>query len=286
MAVLDTRGNILTVNQAWVDFARSQGLESLATVGVGSGYLEACRVATVQSDPYAEAALAGIESVIDGSSDFFELEYPCHSPTEKRWFHMTVSRLRTSEGGVVVLHRNISDRRQAEEQLRASAEALRQSEQKIRNLAGRLIEAQEAERKRIARELHDDLNQKLAALSIALSAFNKELPQPAADIRDKIADLRRQTNEVSDNVRQLSHRLHPTAMEHVGLATSLRSICREFSKDQALDIQLDTDEVREPIPPEGAIYTASLRKASATAGSTRRPKRSASSWWLTSTALN
>jgi signal transduction histidine kinase len=253
VAVLDTHGNILAVNKAWDDFARDQGLESLATVGIGSNYLEVCRVAAVQSDPYAQAALAGIESVIDGSSDFFEMEYPCHSPKEKRWFHVTVTRLRTSEGGVVVAHRNISDRRRAEQQLRASEEALRQSQQKIRDLAGRLLEAQEAERERIARELHDDLSQKLVALSLALSAFNKKLPESAVAMRDDVTDFRRRTNELSDDVRQLSHRLHPTILEHVGLAAGLHSVCRDFSKDGALNIRLDTDEVREFIPPEAAL---------------------------------
>jgi len=93
----------------------------------------------------------------------------------------------------------------------------------LRELAGRLIATQEQERGRLARDLHDDINQRLAAASIDLSTLRKRL---AAEFRDDVAGLQDRIVALSDDVRQLSHQLHPSCLQHAGLRSALESLCR------------------------------------------------------------
>jgi PAS domain S-box-containing protein len=118
IAVLDWEGNILTVNDAWIQFARENDANFPDGVGPGVNYLRICQKATDKGDGTAEEALDGIHSVLDGSSGYFEMEYPCDSPTEKRWFLMTVSPFRGLKGGLIVTHINITSRKMAEIELR------------------------------------------------------------------------------------------------------------------------------------------------------------------------
>jgi len=116
IAVLDRSGTILAVNEAWSRFAAATPGTSPLQVGVGVNYLEVCRRASQPDAQEAQAALAGIERILaDPQSAPFEMEYPCHSPEEHRWFLMRVSPLRSDEGGAVVSHIDITARRLAEE---------------------------------------------------------------------------------------------------------------------------------------------------------------------------
>lgn len=124
IAVLDQDGRIIDVNDPWLEFARHNGPVHLAGVALGANYLDVCRHAAHNNDPLAREALDGIQHVLTGASRSFVLEYPCHSPSEQRWFLMTVSP--TAEtGGAVVAHLNITQRKEAEQALRASEEQFR-----------------------------------------------------------------------------------------------------------------------------------------------------------------
>ena len=119
IAVIDRQGRIVTVNQAWLEFARSNEAAGSPAVAVGADYLAVCRRAAVANSPEAAEALAGIEAVLAGSREQFSLEYPCHSPQQQRWFLMTVAPFGAGgAGGAVITHVNISARRLAEEALR------------------------------------------------------------------------------------------------------------------------------------------------------------------------
>jgi len=123
VCVLDRDGRIISVNQAWSDFALDNGLASDASVGRGVSYLDVCRKAAEGAD-LAQVALDGVKAVCDGTKEYFDLEYPCHSPTEKRWFLMTVTPLKGDRGGAVVVHNDITDRKLAAEEVRESKERL------------------------------------------------------------------------------------------------------------------------------------------------------------------
>ena len=119
IAVLDESGNILEVNEAWRRFADENHL-TLSNYGIGSNYVQACE-ATLPQESEMYAYTAGIADVIAGRQSHFEIEYPCHSPTQERWFVMRVTRFQTpGPVRIVIVHDNISTRRRAEEELRHS----------------------------------------------------------------------------------------------------------------------------------------------------------------------
>ncbi|MGD8228483.1 MAG: sigma 54-interacting transcriptional regulator [Desulfobacteraceae bacterium] len=123
IAVLDRAGNIVYVNESWEMFARRNGDTELKGTSIGVNYLAVCKKAAAE-DEHAAEALEGIESVMNGSLRNFSLEYPCHSPTVKRWFMMFVTPLGTEGEGAVVSHNNITERRLAEETLRKAHDEL------------------------------------------------------------------------------------------------------------------------------------------------------------------
>ena len=105
IAVLDPSGRVLAVNSSWEKFA-DENQRGDANLGVGANYLEVCRSASV--DPNARAALEGILGVMSGNLSSFYHKYPCHSPTETRWFALRASPLVDYPNFVVVSHENIT----------------------------------------------------------------------------------------------------------------------------------------------------------------------------------
>src|SRR5271170_1112861 len=112
VVVIDHDGVILEVNQHWIDFASKNGASSPFSVGVGANYLEVCRRDLGNEE--ALQALLGIQSVLNGLRPTFESEYACPSPSEQRWFRMTVIRLPGSGRGALIIHFNITQQKLAE----------------------------------------------------------------------------------------------------------------------------------------------------------------------------
>src|SRR5262249_976950 len=148
---------------------------------------------------------------------------------------------------------DITERKEAEEALRESEEALRKSYARIEDLAGRLIAAQEEERRHIARELHDDLNQQVAALAIGISRLKRQLSIADAGVLEQIARLRDKTDLLSERIRQVSHELHSSILQHVGLPAALNSYCAEFSDREGIAVTLDIRDDVNALPPEAAL---------------------------------
>jgi PAS domain S-box-containing protein len=118
IALLDRSGIIVSVNEGWRRFAGGNALQDEA-VGVGQNYLEVCERAQNGRANEAQKIAAGIRSVLDGRETKFELEYPCHSPTEQRWFRLLVTPTgEDRERGAVVMHLNITERKRFEHRFR------------------------------------------------------------------------------------------------------------------------------------------------------------------------
>jgi two-component system sensor histidine kinase UhpB len=111
-----------------------------------------------------------------------------------------------------------------------------------------LIHAQEAERRRISRELHDDLNQKIATLSINISQLKRKLPIPNSALVGELEQLRETVNTLTDDVRTLSHQLHPAVLEHLGLVTALESYVSDFRDEEQIEVNLSAEIGTARIP--------------------------------------
>jgi signal transduction histidine kinase len=132
---------------------------------------------------------------------------------------------------------------EASEALRASI--LSSSENQI---AARLIEAQEQERCRIARDLHDDINQRLALLTMELDRLRKSMSNPSARVLSRISDLREQIVEITTDIRALAHELHSPKLEHLGLVAAMEGFCKEFAEQQKVEIAFNSQDLPGPLP--------------------------------------
>ena len=117
VAVLDKDSTIIAVNDAWKQFARSNGDPSLAHTCEGVNYLAVCRRAVSRGNHEAAQALDGLQSVLAGVENCFTLEYPCHAPTKEAWYILQAAPLNGGYEGAVVIHIDITARRLAEEML-------------------------------------------------------------------------------------------------------------------------------------------------------------------------
>jgi signal transduction histidine kinase len=123
----------------------------------------------------------------------------------------------------------------------------KKAEEALFSLGGRLIEAQEQERRHIARELHDDISQKLAVLSIELQQLALMLPESQPDLRQRVESLMNSTSEVTDDVHSLSHRLHSAKLEAVGLLPTMRGFCRELAEQRDVNINFTYSGVPDSV---------------------------------------
>jgi PAS domain S-box-containing protein len=123
IAVLNRDGVIISVNRPWQQFALENGTElgkPAPHTDLGANYFAVCHESPGIVPDGALGARDGILAVLDGSLSSFSMEYPCHSPTQQRWFSMTVMPLVLDDGGVVVSHTNITERKQIAAALQAS----------------------------------------------------------------------------------------------------------------------------------------------------------------------
>jgi signal transduction histidine kinase len=144
----------------------------------------------------------------------------------------------------------VRERSRALSELMTSRNAIRVSIDTVRDLAGRLIAAQEDERARVARELHDGVSQHVAELAISLSSMRRLPGVREAGLEEEFLRLYDQTSGLFESVRTLSHQLHPSVLRHAGLVPALRSLCDSFSDQQqtmcaftANDVEPLTDDI-------------------------------------------
>src|ERR1700751_5155033 len=149
-----------------------------------------------------------------------------------RWARWEVRPWRADDGtvgGILILAEDITRRKEMEETLS--------------DMTRKLIESQEQERARIGRELHDDINQRLAMLSLEL----EQLQENPSEVQSRVQELRRQMAEVSSDVQALSHDLHSSKLEYLGVVAGMKSWCKEFAARQRMQIDFESD-VQNAVP--------------------------------------
>ena len=187
------------------------------------------------------------------------------------------NRYRTKDGGWCWLHWKIGRPAPGASWLSAAARDItdeKWAREKLRDLADQVMTAQEEERRRIAGELHDDVTQRLATLGIALGLLKRNPAAAGAwDVLEELSRLQTQILQLSEDVRRLSHSLHPSILEHSDLAASLEMHCREFTGQHCIATSFAARDVPDDVPRPVAlalyrIVQESLRNVARHSGAT------------------
>jgi PAS domain S-box-containing protein len=128
--------------------------------------------------------------------------------------------------------------------------ALEESERQLRALAARLITAQDTERRRVSRELHDDVNQKLAMLAVEVETLECHLRSVQDELPKQVLSIKERLIEVSDDVRQLAYQLHPSVLDDLGLTVALKSYVDDFARREGISVDLVIGDIPQKIPEE------------------------------------
>ena len=120
------------------------------------------------------------------------------------------------------------------------------AEAALANVSRKLIEAQEQERTRIGRELHDDIGQRLAMLVIELQQLHGD-PLVLPEVRSRMVELQKQTSEIADDIQSMSHELHSAKLQYLGIAAAMRGFCREFGEQQKVEVDFRTHDLPSPL---------------------------------------
>ncbi|MBW8365900.1 MAG: PAS domain-containing protein [Rhizobium sp.] len=251
LAVLDTQGLIISVNEAWRRFGRANAIKPGGDE-VGVNYLEVCDNAIGEEASEAQQAARGIRSVLNGDVKHFSMEYPCHSPTEQRWFLMTVTPLTDDAPcSVVVMHLNITQRRQVEEKHNRLAMILESTSDLVGygDPAGRVQYLNRAARTAFGVGLHEDITQLQIADLIPNSSSHPTMTEgiPTA-IREgvwsgEIVLRARDGREILASQVILAHKLPDGTLDY--LSTVMRDITGRKQAESAFEELSRTTERRE-----------------------------------------
>jgi signal transduction histidine kinase len=233
VVALDETGAVLHVSRAWRIFAArngfggeegSYGLDDLQTCNGTSG---------------KNKFVHDVQKIIKGLHAEIEKEYILRGLNSSKWFLVRAARLAMpamSGFRILVTLEDITRRKLAEEELR--------------QLGGRLIKAQEEERSRVGRDLHDDLSQRLAVFSMELEELKQKMPEDRDDLTSHVVSLMTRAQELTSNIHRLSYQLHPFKLHTLGLSAAIKDLCEEISDHRDLKIRFQPKGFPAALPPE------------------------------------
>jgi PAS domain S-box-containing protein len=129
----------------------------------------------------------------------------------------------------------------------------KQAEEVLSSVSRRLLEAQEAERARIARDLHDDIGQRLALLSLGFDELQRSSSDQSSERRGHVDALRRQTGEIAADIQALALELHSSKVQLLGVVAAMRAFCSESSVRQNVEVNFSHQDVPATVPPDIAL---------------------------------
>lgn len=167
------------------------------------------------------------------------------------WVQWEVRPWKTAEGvqgGILIFAVDISRHKHMEDALRDTSR--------------KLVESQEQERTRIGRELHDDISQRLAMLTVEVDDLDEHFPASTSERKQRLARIRQRLVDISDGVQSLSQQLYSPHLDFIGLAAAMRRFCRDFAQSQKVDIQFEADKIdRTPAPDVSLCLLRVLQEA-------------------------
>ena len=225
VAVLDEFGNILYVSKPWRLAAERYGPQG-GCHPLDLNFLERLNGPNVGTANHGSALAEDIQAILDGKLDEFHNEYSGPGLSGTSWFVVHAGRLDIpgTSGFFRVLVNSVD------------VTHARQTEETLRDLGGRLITAQEEERSRVARELHDDLNQRMALLSVELEQLSQRMPASQNNLRLSINNVWARAQEISSEIHRVAYQLHPSKLDHLGLVAAVKSHCLELAAHHEIKI--------------------------------------------------
>lgn len=194
------------------------------------------------SDGYAEVQ-PHVEAALGGETVSFEYRLLMPDASE-RWFSAQYVPDRNQDGTVAGLFVLLAD----VTLLKQSEAALHIREEELRDLSTKLLQAQEEERRRIARELHDDITQRLAALTLELRSLRPSETGPDSVLVSHLKKLGELAERLTTDLQSMAHHLHPWILEHAGLEAGIREHVDEFAAQTGLTTEIITRDVPKIIP--------------------------------------
>jgi two-component system CheB/CheR fusion protein len=278
LAVLGSDLKTRSVNNAFRE------LTGASVAELESRYLPDLATATWAIDNL-RAPLEGLASGAAGTTFEMECEVRNAAPDsngETKVFRVWGCAIQTGGERVILMTiEDFTERRHTEQQLRelradfekrmaAAQTTLNQTQSELRALAARLFHSQEEERSRVARELHDDIGQQLAVLELDVERLGQRLKE---DSSAALADLQQKIGRLSAETRAISHRLHPSILEDLGLPQALKALVEEFAEHEQMPATFHSSNLPAEISHETAavLYTIAqeaLRNVSKHAGKT------------------
>lgn len=239
--LLDQEGVIVALNQP--------AIEADHVDRSGANYLTVCDASAARGVPEAARIAAGIRSVMRGDAPTFSMEYVSRDKDDFFWSRATVSRMIDSAAHhIVVVHENIT-------QHKATESALRESALSMRELAEHQESVREEERKRIAREIHDELGQQLLALKIDVSILQGQLSH-VPEATAQLDGMLRSMSSLMQSMRAIINDLRPAVLD-LGLHAAVEWQTREFQRKTGISCALMSDG--EDIVLSDACATALFR---------------------------
>lgn len=235
IALESINGNIIFVNPA---LCAMLGYEAHELQG------KSCSDFSDPEDYLMEQPL--LQQLLDGKIDYYRVQkrFHCKNGNEIR-ARVSVSLLKNREGEPSLVMGMLED---ITEQVNAEGK-LSEAQDHLQRLNIRLLKAHDEERHRISRELHDDIAQRLSLLTLDLDVLSQEMTSQSQSLA-RIVKLRSDTEELATDVHQLSHQLHSSKLQHLGLGAALKDLCKNFSEQQGLKIDFGADARLPALPSE------------------------------------
>ena len=216
------------INKFWLEFTGRTNEQEL-----GNGWAEGVHPDDLQRclDTYERSFDRQLSFNMDYRLRRYDGEY--------RWIHdVGVPRFNSDHtfAGYIGSCIDVTDRRLAEEALAG--------------ISRKLIDAQERERTRIARELHDDIGQRLSLLIMELERLQQSPNSVSPEVRRCMQELREQTGQIVTDIQSLSHELHSSKLEYLGVVAAMRGFCREFGEQQRVEIDFKAHDLPSRVPPD------------------------------------